>query len=541
LPIIVNRRQDLGKAFLLESIYQNILAGHPGIAKILRDSGRLPLDQYTGKLYNYRTESIQPREDFIEVVSAYSRRLLGSESAKLLERHLENSPVVLTANHHGVDYKYITVQGTIAFSLPKIQAVSAEVPPIIPVLACGIVPLSNYSFPRGIILSRKIEVPVSPADSVKTFLKVPLIPSIYSHSLVDVTGPITRRMVSYAAKRLRKLGQEGKLFEKEVKCLSILLGEYIGDGILSLPDYSEQAVVLNPKVWKRMFAPSIRPNVPELAYLEMERVVTGLLERDLQDKESLIYNLLFDPELRKALLESLDGHFGCWDLGKLRMLSDFGIGDHLESEDVRGCGTVFFLNVSDEGRRIPLIIRENGPQPTLTGVIPGRNISVPLAPDDLRQMLREKKLLPGLFLSFTTLAFARGIRCIGGFHQVDYLPGMQQGVIRALESRGLHDWAEKCARVATENFLTGMNIMLALYPDGKSEPAGAVEIIAAGGLTEDHLEKIKALTVDVAILSGIMNIRPKPIVSRMKNIRFSTSCDNKVLEQIENEIPRFEL
>jgi len=512
-----------------------------GTFNIVREYGRLTLKEYTDGFFRYRAHSIQPRDDLIEAVGAYARALLGNKTAGLLERHFADMPIALTANHHGVDYKFFTVQGTILFALPRILCSPRDALPIVPVLACGIVPLSNYSFPRGIILSRKIEVPVSPTSKSMTFLKVPLIPVKYSHSLVSVTGPITGKMMSRAVSHLKKLSRESELLDSEKKCLSDLLSEYSRDGILSLPDYSEQVVVLSPKVWKRMFAPSLQDKIPDLAYLEMERVVTVLLEKDIRDEESLIHNLLFDPELRNGILSFLDGQFGCWDLQKLERLSRCSTENHLISEDFRGCGTVFFWCVDDKGRRVPLLIRENGPRPTLIGVTPGKDISIPMTPGDLRGKLQARRLLPSLFTSFTTLAFARGIKCIGGFFQVDYLPAMQQGFVKALESRGLLDWAKKASRVPTANFVTGMNIVLSLYPDGTTEPAGAVEIIAAGGLTEKHLEKIKALTVDEATLSGVMKISPKSIVSEMQNSKLSACLDSKVMQEVENKIPRLKL
>ncbi|HUU28858.1 MAG TPA: hypothetical protein VM123_13690 [archaeon] len=525
----------------MEKIYQSILDGHPEIAKIVQEYGRLRLEEYAGSFFKYVADSIQPREDLIETVSMYARRLLGYKTAGLLERHFADTPVALTANHHGVDYKFITVQGTIIFSLPKILAASAEVIPIVPVLACGIVPLSNYSFPRGIILSRKIEVPVSPDKKARTFLKVPLLPLKYSHSLVSVTGPITGQMVSKAVSYLEKLSQDGELSESERICLSALLSDYARNEILSLPDYSEQAVVLSTGVWKKMFAPSIQDNIPELAYLEMERVVTALLEKDIRDEGSLTHNLLFDPELRNGVLKSLDRQFGCWNLEQLEMLSKCGTGNHLASEDFRGCGTVFFWSVDDEGRRVPLLIRENGSGPTLTGIAPGKNISIPLTPDDLWGKLQERRLLPALFTSFTTLAFARGIKCVGGFFQVDYLPLMQQGLARVLESRGLSDWAQKIASVPTTNFVAGMNIALSHYPDGTTEPAGAVEIIAAGGLNQKHLEKIKRLTVNEAVISGLTEIRIKAAGWGKKTDKPLNSIIRRLVEKIEKKMPRLKL
>ncbi len=512
------------------------------MAKIVREYGRLSLEEYAGSFFSCETESIQSREDLIEVVGNYARRLLGGKTAGLLERHFSDTPVALTGNHHGVDYQSLAVQGTILFALPKITAAPAEPSAVVPVLACGTVPLSNSSFPRGILLSRKTKVPVAPAEEIRTFCKLPLIPVKYSNSLVSVTGPITEEMVSNAIKRAGRLFHDGELGESEKKSLLALLNEeYSRDDILKLAGYSDQVAVLNGRLWKRMFAPSLKEKIPELAYLEMEQIVTTLLGKDLRDEESLIHNLLFDPELRNAVLPSLDGQSGCWNLRKLERLSTCGPEYNLRSEDFRGCGTVFFWGVNARGERVPLLISENGSGPTLVGITSGRGIRVPLTPAALEEQLRERRLLPGLFTSFTTLAIARGLKCIGGFFQVDYLPAMQQGIVRALESRGLPGWAEKAGRVPTANFITGMNVALALYPDGTTEPAGAVEMIAAGGLTEEHLEKIKALTVHEATLSGMTNIRPNSFASAMGEGRRPDCPKGRVPREINNKMPRLEL
>jgi len=526
----------------VEKTYQSVLHKLPGVAKIVQEYGRLSLEEYSGDFFKYEVESLQPRDDLIDAAGGYARRLLGAQTAAHLERRFADTPVALTANHHGVDYKSLTMQGTIIFGLPALLGVSAGLAPVVPVLAFGIVPLNNLSFPRGIVLSREKEASGRPAGRRKTFVKVPVIPVKFAQSLVSAAGPFTGEMVSRALKEVERLFAEGAILESERKSLAALLHEeYAKEKILALPDYSDQAVALNSVVWKRMFAPALRERLPELAYLEAERLVAELLEKDLQDEGSLLYNLLFDQPLREELLSSLDKKFGCWDLQKLQELSARAALGRLGHEEFRGCGTVFFWQVDDKARRVPLILRETASGPVLSAISAGEEVSVSLTPQALSRRLRERRLLPGLFTSFTAFAFARGLRCYGGFFQVDYLPAMQRGLRLALEARGLEDWAKKISVVPTANFVTGMNIALAHYPDGEAVSAGAVEIIAAGGLSRKDLERISTLTVEEANLAGLLETYTVFSGENKPVDNWSESLKELVLERCGEKLARFRL
>jgi len=521
----------------VESFYRSILDKLPGVSKVIQERGQLSLLEYAEDLFRNNVCSIQPRDDLIEVISTYSGRLLGSKTAALLERHFQENPVILTANHHGVSYKSITLHGQIIFALPRILDTSSDSIPVIPVLACGIVPLNNVTFPRGIALAREIEVSISPESKTKTFLKVPIIPGKFSQSMVSAVGPITKNMVSKAQRVAEKLFHEGVILESENKVIMSLLGEeYSNTAVLSQPDYSDQAVMLNRRVWRRIFASAIQRGMPDMAYLEMERVVSALLEKDIIDSESLMHNILFDPLLRTDILDRLDGERGCWDHQKLVRLSKCNGNHHPGSEAFRGCGTEFFCFVDDKGRRVPSMLSRNGSPPTLRGVTPGKDISLPFTPDALCNGLRERRLIPSLFSSFATLAFARGLKCIGGFMQVDYLPAMQRSLCRALESRGLYDWAQNVAQVPTANFVTGINVALSVYPDGAVKPAGAVELIAGGGLTEKDLEKIKEISVYESSISGLLESYSEVVLDKNQNKDLLSLISGDDLERFRNKL-----
>jgi hypothetical protein len=109
--------------------------------------------------------------------------------------------------------------------------------------------------------------------------------------------------------------------------------------------------------------------------------------------------------------------------------------------------------------------------------------------------LHDQLLLPGLFLTFLVVSFARGFRCIGGPWQATYLPVMQQGIISALRAIPGYDmWAAQVETIPTDNYLSGLTAVLCTYPDGIS-PAGAVELISKGGLSPASVNAINELKV----------------------------------------------
>ena len=55
------------------------------------------------------------------------------------------------------------------------------------------------------------------------------------------------------------------------------------------------------------------------------------------------------------------------------------------------------------------------------GCFESSTISIPAEPESIISALNEKRFCPGLILCFWILAFHNGIRCLGGFEQIEYL------------------------------------------------------------------------------------------------------------------------
>ena len=176
-----------------------------------------------------------------------------------------------------------------------------------------------------------------------------------------------------------------------------------------------------------------------------------------------------------------------------------------------GCGTVFFWGMNDSGKRIPLDLEADASNhERLRGVDDRGNAwQMPFTPDSIIQGLHEKKLLPSLFTCFLVVSFARGLSCVGGYFQCEYLPAMQRGVVKALQKiAGYEDLARRVAQVPTDVYLSGMLAVMTRIKTGCLAPAGPAEIIAGGGLTRNDIEQMLALTVGDAHLAALFETVP---------------------------------
>lgn len=520
----------------MEKTYRSLLDSFPGMSRVDETFGDVSLLEYTSGLYaGDPVDSIQPRDDLVRVASEYAASLLGEECARLIREHLERYPLVQTANHHGADYNPLTVQGTLIFSLPRLYGQRSAGPPVVPVLACGLIPLSNITFPLGINLARPRKAGFSKNGDLPCCRRITVIPWKHRNSLVCAAGPFDRAMVIKSIEEVNRLRSRECLLESEKEGLSRILEHiYLAPDVLGQPDYSRQATVINSALWPLMFKPGIRSDLPKLAYLEMEKITTALIVKDLDDPDSLFHNMLFNPLLLGEILHRLDKRTGCWNRSQLNNLLDSVKHRNPGSEEFRGCGTVLFWHLDKRGHRHPLSFDDRGGTPVLRGICSGNDIRIPFTPASLREALLENALVPGLFASFSVLAFARGVNCGGGFYQVDYLPAMRDGLAGGLKAAGFDSWAENVSRTPTEVFLTGMNAFLAAYPDGVVMPAGTVELIASGGLGEKDLEKVGRMTVRDAGMCALLDdnselvskVGIEPKLRAAFNSRFLDVADN---------------
>lgn len=466
-------------------------ASAPTIGRVLASHGQADIQGYIQSLAQTVPEPYQCRSDVAQAASEYCGRLLGPELAARLYHELQQQPLVLTTNHHGVDFFAQSVQGSLCLGLRQIGQQAAKT---VPVFACGSVAMNNLTYPRGMMVYQTLS-DTSP-------LRLPVFPDRVKRQLVSRTAALTGEMIQRAEKRLQGLLTESRISESVHGAGAEVLRHCYGqDQVLNLGCYSDQAVLINHTLWQSMFPDAA---AGQLVYLELERVAEPLIQRDLADQGSLLSLLLFDNQIRSCLIDSLLGIQGCWHFAeRFKQLYDQG-----QSHQSTGQGTFMFWGVDGRNRRFALAVdRENG-QYVLRAIDASVNWSRPLTAEALREALSEGHILPSLFTCYSVISLARGIICAGGYYQADYLPRIQRGIVRALGIRQeLAAVAAAVAGVPTTAYLAGMQAVLCRHQQGLS-PAGPLEMIAAGGLRADALQQVAGMSVLEAHLASLSETLP---------------------------------
>ena len=458
----------------IDLCFENIAQHVPVVKHTLSEYGSSTVSGYTKKCLTSPAISYQSKTDLATVIMQYVTPLLGRSIANNAAERITKKPVVLTANHHGIDYFAQSVQSSLLFGLSSTdsQYESTATCSAIPVFACGNIPLNNLTYPRGALI-----YPGLSEESAFFPVKVPLFPDRLKRTTVSKAPAFDEQMIQAMQKKIAKMQTaSNQMSHACLQTLSDMLEqEYRQDAVLSLSRYSDQSVIVNHKLWQRMFAKNVA--APPLVYLELERVASMLLELDLKNTTSLIYLLLFEPKSLNCLYSEL--------------------------KPIKGSGTFLFWGIDKAGRRVSLFY--DPLLNTLNGVSDqGDSVSVAIDPSTIVQQLQDGQLLPSLFTCFLVIAFARGITCAGGYYQAEYLAQMQQAVISAL--RVDPEWApiaEMVKGVNSEAYLSGMQLVVTPC-ENAFVPSGPIEIISAGGLTNRDIQCLQHITVKQAHTASIL-------------------------------------
>ncbi|MBN1932023.1 MAG: hypothetical protein JW786_10500 [Desulfobacterales bacterium] len=475
------------------------------INRTIEQYGNFTLYDYLKNLLKKVEKPYQKRDDLVEAVYRYAAPLLGESIAKQASHDLVLYPVVLTANHHGVDYFSQSIQGSIIFSLSALTCNNYA--KTVLVFSFGAISLNNSTYPRGLLLYNTEKH--NEFDNMPK--KLPIYSDRFKRQMVSNVNGFDKVMIIRAQARFDKMIHDRKISPTLASPLrQILWQDYCDATVMNLTNYSEQSVIVNSRIWKRIFSES--EIVPKSVCIEIEKVVSILLKSDLLNPESLTWCVMFDSKLRKNLLYELDGEKACWKRKMLyQRLGKSRVGEKKEKIP-DGCGTHFFWGVDDTGRRIPLYLKSDSSNNdvVLHGMDDhGKIWEFPFTFNSILKCLKEARLIPSLFTCFLTVAFARGFTCLGGYFQCKYLPIMQRGLVNALKKTGGYDnMVQHVSKVTTDGYLSGMLAVMSQIEDNYLIPAGPIEIIAGGGITKKDIEKMLSLTIQDAHMAALFETVP---------------------------------
>jgi hypothetical protein len=468
------------------------------LGRAIRHHGHRSLTEYLNRIQPIPLTAFQSNDDLLDVVFRQVTPRFGEETARRAIEDLERIPLVLTANHHGATYFTQDFQGNLIFALNRIR--DDGPPRTVPVFACGTVPLDNLTFPLGMLC-----YDTSDSDPLGAPKKIPVFSNKLRRQMVSCAKPFDMAMIERARRRSQTLITEGAISASLASAIgTLLVDDYSHPEVVGLPSYTQQATALNNRIWRRLFRTKRR--MPELFTLELEKVAIGLLEKDLTNRASLAHCVMFDSKLRDQVFDRLDGERACWRSEfLLRRL-------HADQDAVKnwastaGCGTMLFWGLDERGRRVPLYLQGVGPRKEmLCGVDDrGRVYERPYTVNSLLEGLQQNQLLPSIFTSLLTISLARGVVCAGGYFQCEYLPAMQRGLVGAMQAvEGYADVGRRVSQVKTDTYLSGMIAVMRRTEAGHLVPAGPLEVVAGGGVDDEALLKMMALSLKDAHIGAL--------------------------------------
>jgi hypothetical protein len=483
-----------------QDLFERIKRNYPLLYAQLLQEPELTIDQYLSAQLSVPQRPNSWRADFYRVVEAETANLYGPDTAARALADLLACPVVLTANHHGIDTFADSAQATLLFGLWQRRL--AHNPTTLTVLACSSVSLSNPTYPAGI---RIYDVGSGPLDDVPR--RVRIFPHSQRHCMVSAAAPFTADMITRAGSAIRTLGCAGALSQRHVAASLRFIEQSLGDlRSLARTSYIDQARMANGDLWSQICKDS---KLPDLVFLDFESISKQLVQLDLTKPDSLIARLLLDDGGRRLITDSLDGVTACWKRTAFYPDSSFQPG-----AQSRG-GTMMFWGIGASGQRYPLQLTDDCGVPTLRGSdVRGAEVRVRLQANHVSDALADGLIIPSLFTGFLVLALQRDLVCAGGYYQSEYLPAMQQGVVHALSQLGHESkqLAERIAYARTGCCLSALQPIVQVNHRGDLLPAGPIEIGTrgiSGGALDACLDVSVVEATQIALLDLAPDLTPK--------------------------------
>lgn len=429
-----------------ELLKEAILSRRPVLRKILAVYGDRPICEYAEEHLVGRTESPLParQSEFFEVFRAEVDRLFGRDIATASVAQMREYFSVSTADHHGPLTSPFFINPNLVCAAVSEMKDDLKKKFLI-TFPCANVSFNNSSFPRGVLyhLSSGDQVSLKRLSFVSAKNRLSSLYGAPAYTKSDVAKfypEIDRQMTELSLPR------------PLVKKLRDLIGEiYEREDVMLQRDFSDQMTVSNFYFWRKFFPEGEVPC--DLLYLSMENIVVELLLQFHIGKRTILDRVLFDPEFEPLVKKYFNGIQGAFDLEKHQ-------GTYLFWGLLPGKNYIVALEkIGDE------LVGEKGA------------FRVPYTRADIAAALRERRLAPGLLLDYMALVFYYGLRCLGGFNQVNYLTTMKTQWIAMMREIGVKDDLDTLEKIEADGLAADMTIAFLADCIGKFHGATGLDLV----------------------------------------------------------------
>jgi hypothetical protein len=321
--------------------------------------------------------------------------------------------------------------------------------PYLLVFSCEDVSLNNPTFPRGLQFHAR-------GSNGVELQRLSFLPSNSHSSPVHNFRPYTLQEIEKMKKLLREKVSGGSVAQREAGIIYALLDDvYAQPEMLQCETYSDQMSKANYRLWKKFFSFTNLP-YPDLIYLGQETLVIRLIIEHHLYRNTVMNHILFDDAYDALLAQYFEGVIGAFS--------------HVEQS-----GTYLFWGfIPGKNDRVQLW-KKGGALESADG-----SFRVELTPEALQEALEAKRLMPSMLLVFMTLSFHYGIKCLGGFSQINYLTFMKNAYIKMQADRGNYKSIEMCARAQTKEICYGLHLAFIRDHLGESIPATGLDLLLYG-------------------------------------------------------------
>ncbi|MFA6525668.1 MAG: hypothetical protein WCT33_05385 [Patescibacteria group bacterium] len=470
-PHLSSLKQELSQ--LKEAIWER----RPIFGEIIRNNGQKNLYQYTKAFLNFKTSQFFTSRQF-ELISITNKLIssrLGEDVGNAVAKQLIKYPLVSTTDHHGpIDHPFF-VNCNIISSLSYHEHNDPDLKYLV-VFPFASVSINNLSaYPRGILFHGGI-------NGTKNLIRLSFFPDKEKMGVVCGTRAYQQTDIERAQQELEKKYKQGEVAPDKKDSIRMLLDTlFAHPDILNSPDLSTQITKINYQLWPQLFHTLNRDNTnekikaPQLIYLEIETLVSEILQKyHFTDQQSSLYRLLFDQSFcRQAqeLFEGIPGAFSTTDKW----------------------GTYLFWAVNEKKHRKRLLLDGD----KLVGQ--DINYQLDLTPEAISLALQQKKIFPSMLLCYITVALYYGMKCLGGFSQVNDLPMTKMAWQELLWENNLLEEALALETVSTASY-GGDGLVLSYLPtqSGSLVPATGIDMILENIDTryEDYLQLAKNIKLE---------------------------------------------
>jgi len=494
----------------ITDVKQKIWSRRPILGEIMQKHGDKILLEYAKDFLDVNPSPLLDarKPELIDAARILVEQRLGADVAKGVAEQLKKLPLVSTADHHApIDHPF-WVNANLISALPSI-ARGDDVKYLV-VFSFASVSLNNQSgYPRGIQFYGGV-------NGSKNVLRVPIMPDKEKMGIVYGMRPYTKEELERTKQLIKERSKAGEITPERVEGLSKVLDEYFAaPRVLESSHLASQITKVNFAMWPKLFhaaeggEPAVL-KVPDLLYLEIETLVRKLLvEKHLNNPSSLLFRALFDPAFRTHVLQHFNNVPGAFSIEK-------------------DWGTYFFWFIDDKHHRVRMYLH---PDNTLRSK--EQKHIVPFSPEGIAKALQEKQIFPSMLLCYLMVSLYYGMKCLGGFCQVNDLTMTKQAWANILRAVGENEEADALTPVQTKE-LGGDGMVLSYIRTvmGDLIPSSGIDMLLSDRDTrvEKYLERSKWVTLNEMMNSMLPEMYTVLYPSTEREPQFTSVTPEAILQ-----------